>query len=345
MANKPHKLKYNQEQYSNSKNRELIDCECSYCNQNFQRTKHNLYVSLKRGQKDLFCSKECNTNFQTPLDSTTGQPCKNCQKPVKHPNIFCSQSCAGTFNNSQRSPEKIELTCSFCQDTYLVLPHQMNFKTKNHFCSKTCRLLFQRKPKKNIIPRDKIKRLYPQVKKIKFFNIELVCEECDVIFSRRPRQSYKNKSGKFFCSRSCRMTYFNKHHHINNGCCSNKSFPEAFIFQQLTEKFKELHIIRNERRVLKCGYEIDIYFPDLKFGIEVNGPVHYMPIFGEEKLQHVQFKDSIKYQEMNDLGISFLVIDVSMSLSKKKMSAYLYKQLEENIFPLLESKIELRGNH
>lgn len=138
------------------------------------------------------------------------------------------------------------------------------------------------------------------------------------------------------------MKFFNKHHHINKGCCSNKSFPEDFLYKTLSDKFNNVNIIRNVRSVLKCGYEIDIYFPDLKFGIEVNGPVHYMPIFGEEKLQRVQFKDSMKYQEMNGLGISFLVIDVSQSLSKKKMQEYLQKQLEGAIFPLIESKL-VRG--
>ena len=241
--------------------------------------------------------------------------CLNCTSIIDVGRKFCNNSCAAIFNNKNRA-KFIKVICSYCENV-LNQPHHLYHKNaKNHYCSQECR--------------------YAGLRTAKI--LELCCDQCGKDVSR-PEYKLKTKHNKNFCSRSCRMRYFNIHHHINKGCSSNVSFPEDFLYKQLSSLFPSIEILRNERKALKCGYEIDIYFPNLKFGIEVNGPIHYMPIFGEDKLENVQFKDSVKYQEMHDLGISFLIIDVSQAISKKKMTQYLEKQLFENIVPLIESKM------
>jgi hypothetical protein len=269
--------------------------------------------------------------------------CKHCGEETESPKIFCSSSCSASFNNVV---EKVSLSCEECKESFSVLPHVAKRKRENKkiFCSKRC-YYSHNKRSKELSERD-ILKAYPQVKKIyhknKILSIDLECEQCKNIFTRNPKKIRdKNKSGKMFCSKSCRMKYFNIHHHINKGCSKNISFPEDFLFEKLSEQFPSLIILRNDRKALKSGYEIDIYIPALRFGIEVNGPVHYMPIFGEERLKSVKFKDCYKYQEMHSLGISFLVIDVSKSMSRRKMQEYLQSQLDENIIPLINSKLVL----
>ena len=59
---------------------------------------------------------------------------------------------------------------------------------------------------------------------------------------------------------------------------------EKFLYEQLTTsgfkvEFHKKYLIQNE------NLEIDMYLPDLKTIIEVDGPSHFLPIWGEEKLQ------------------------------------------------------------
>lgn len=68
---------------------------------------------------------------------------------------------------------------------------------------------------------------------------------------------------------------------------------EKFLKEELTKKgFKiEIHkknLLPNE------NLEIDMYFPEMKAIIEIDGPSHFLPIWGEEKLQKQIKSDSHK---------------------------------------------------
>ena len=59
---------------------------------------------------------------------------------------------------------------------------------------------------------------------------------------------------------------------------------EKFLYQEITEhgykvEFHKKTLLANE------NLEIDMYIPQLKTIIEVDGPSHFLPIWGEEKLQ------------------------------------------------------------
>ena len=92
----------------------------------------------------------------------------------------------------------------------------------------------------------------------------------------------------------------------------------------------EIHkknIIPNE------NLEIDLYVPGLKTVIEVDGPSHFLPIWGEEKLQKQIKADSNKTGLILSKG--FVIIRIkhlsdSLSLSKKE-------NLKNKIVKLLES--------
>lgn len=89
--------------------RELVSLKCEHCGHTFKRVKHLYQAALTHKHKKLrFCSKPC-----FALASVTRKPviCTHCQinfekrecDMKKSKNHFCSQSCAATFNNLNKS--------------------------------------------------------------------------------------------------------------------------------------------------------------------------------------------------------------------------------------------------
>ena len=85
-----------------------VKLKCTNCNNIFYRTKSNHHASQKRSN-NYFCSKQCHTEYQKHKITTK---CGQCGKTIKvKPCIikasksgkaFCSQSCAGTYNNAHK---------------------------------------------------------------------------------------------------------------------------------------------------------------------------------------------------------------------------------------------------
>lgn len=105
---------------------------------------------------------------------------------------------------------------------------------------------------------------------------------------------------------------------------------EKFIYVELTsigyrvEQHKK-NLIQNE------NLEIDIYIPSIKTIIEIDGPSHFLPIWGDEKLQKQILADSKKTGLILSKG--FVIIRVknikdSISLSDKE-------KLKNNIITIL----------
>lgn len=96
---------------------------------------------------------------------------------------------------------------------------------------------------------------------------------------------------------------------------------EKFIRQELANNgFKvEAHkktIIQNE------NLEIDMYFPELNTIIEIDGPSHFLPIWGEEKLQKQIRADAHKTGLILSKGMAIIRVKTlsdSLSLSEKEI--------------------------
>jgi very-short-patch-repair endonuclease len=95
---------------------------------------------------------------------------------------------------------------------------------------------------------------------------------------------------------------------------------EKFIRDELAQQgYKvEAHkktIIQNE------NLEIDMYFPDLNTIIEIDGPSHFLPIWGEEKLQKQIRADAHKTGLILSKGMAIIRVKTlsdSLSLSEKE---------------------------
>src|SRR5205085_811044 len=111
------------------------------------------------------------------------------------------------------------------------------------------------------------------------------------------------------CSKSCSASFNNRHK--DYGC--RRSRLENYIEQRLKEEFDSLVLTCNALNAI--GAELDFYFPELKLAIEVNGILHYKPIYGLAKLKQVQENDRQKAESCRKQDIELKIIDVSSEVS------------------------------
>lgn len=196
-----------------------------------------------------------------------------------------------------KSLDMLPCKCNFCQKVFYRTKSQIirNIKGKhNIFCSNKCNPYG---PKGIHI---------------------MTCEQCSKEIIKTNNQFKRVEH--HFCSQSCAAKYQNVHK--TKGF--RRSKLEIYLEAKLTELFPNLKILYNDRNILG-GLELDIYIPSLKLAFELNGPFHYIPAFGQEKLEKIQDNDSLKLQKCQELGINVCVIDVAKekSFTEKRGQKYL----------------------
>jgi len=107
------------------------------------------------------------------------------------------------------------------------------------------------------------------------------------------------------------------------------SKTERFIRKELTAegwtvRFHEKNLIPDNK------LEVDLYVADIKTAIEIDGPSHFLPIWGEENLQRHQAADDKKAGLLLNEGYVLIrVKQMTKSLSQKKLRLVLSAILEE----------------
>tara|TARA_Y100001934_G_C11610438_1_gene431844 strand:- start:12 stop:494 length:483 start_codon:yes stop_codon:yes gene_type:complete len=71
------------------------------------------------------------------------------------------------------------------------------------------------------------------------------------------------------------------------------SNPEKLLYEKLTEAGYEVELHKKDMIEGK-KYEMDLYLPELSTVIEVDGPQHFKPLFGEKGLREYVKHDIIK---------------------------------------------------
>jgi len=115
------------------------------------------------------------------------------------------------------------------------------------------------------------------------------------------------------------------------------SKAEKFLRQKLLDEGYDVRL--HVKNLIEGKFELDLFLPELKLIIEIDGPQHFMPIFGEKRLEEVIKFDSIKNGLLISKGyclvrIRYLCKHMSQSV-QRKLWALVSEQVEkiEDKFP------------
>lgn len=248
--------------------------------------------------------------------------------------FFCSRTCGNSF----AKVNKVKCSCSECDKEFYRKPSEL-VKSTRYFCDHVCSAKFNNRLKTDIKTLNGIK-LKKDLKseKLKRIKISCICScsYCNTEVLRTKTELKRNQRNLVFCSKSCRMTYQNLHDNIRPIVGSSRSKAEDYLLNLLKSSFPDLKIESNNRSILPSKLEIDIYIPEFKFGIELNGPIHYMPIYGLDTLEKCQRKDFAKNQECLQLGISLMTLDISRLNSTKRSNLFLEETFKDTIKPIID---------
>ncbi len=150
--------------------------------------------------------------------------------------------------------------------------------------------------------------------------IASVCVNCN----KNVLKEKSKLSPNIFCSNSCSASYNNRFKRK-----SRRSRCEQLLCEMITASFPLLHLITNDKTALN-GYEVDIYIPSLRLAIEWNGIVHFQPLYGEDKLETIQRRDSEKVQLAAANKINLIVIPDLVSTEKYVKRAF------NDIIPIIQ---------
>lgn len=155
-------------------------------------------------------------------------------------------------------------------------------------------------------------------------DLGVLCANCDLLFIKTLYEIKHTKNN--FCTHSCAAIYNNKHK--KHGTRTSKF--EKWLQTNLLIKFPDLEFKFNQKSDI--GSELDIYIPSLKLAFEINGILHYQPIYGEIKLKQIQENDVIKKQNCESQNINLQIIDVStMTYFKESKVTNLFSEICNSI--------------
>jgi len=195
--------------------------------------------------------------------------------------------------DESKNYERLPFQCEHCGKTFTVTKNQVKKALNNHprikikYCSIDCR---HKGTDKTIL---------------------INCTECGKLFKKQHHRITKNN----FCSKSCGVTYNNKHKTTGN----RRSKLERYLAIELIKQFSNLKFLFNKKDTINS--ELDIYLPELKLAFELNGIFHYEPIYGQEKLNQIQNNDDRKFQACIEQGIELCIIDTSQQKYFKEQSS------------------------
>lgn len=158
------------------------------------------------------------------------------------------------------------------------------------------------------------------------------CKECGVKVEKR--NSELKRYNNAFCSKSCSTKYGNKHKLYGNHA---RSKFEKWLEKTIPKDFPKLKPIFNDRKVLN-GLELDIYFPTLGLAFEINGPTHYIPIYGADELLLKKASDNRKKCRAYRRNITLRTINVSKGKNDIPSFIEFYKKIKLEIKEVIKNE-------
>lgn len=129
----------------------------------------------------------------------------------------------------------------------------------------------------------------------------VICKLCNKEF-KKPLADIKRCTNNF-CSNDCSIKYLNSMKRSS----VQRSKLEIFYEDYIKNNYGDLSFVCNDRDFIKS--ELDFFFPEHNFAIEVHGPTHFEPIYGQKKLIQTQINDQKKASICREKGINLHVIN------------------------------------
>ncbi|MGI9036836.1 MAG: hypothetical protein ACR2GD_12470 [Pyrinomonadaceae bacterium] len=111
------------------------------------------------------------------------------------------------------------------------------------------------------------------------------------------------------------------------------------MIELIREDFKTLEILENERSVLPSHLELDIYIPSIKLAIEINGFLHYLPIYGTEKLEIIKRKDVQKIADAKKIKCKLVIVNISHIKYWNETKEFLDAEYQQIVKPLIQKLV------
>jgi very-short-patch-repair endonuclease len=112
----------------------------------------------------------------------------------------------------------------------------------------------------------------------------------------------------------------------------NGSKAEHFIREKLEGAGYKVQVHRKD---IGGQYEIDLYLPDFQVAIEIDGPQHFLPVFGESRLaKNIKF-DTIKNGLLISKGIKIIRVKYIKKHSSQKILKDLWESIEKEIVSIV----------
>lgn len=112
--------------------------------------------------------------------------------------------------------------------------------------------------------------------------------------------------------------------------CTEGSKAEKFLKSKLEEMGYE--VVMHKKGLVEGNFEIDLLLPELNTIIEIDGPQHFLPIFGEDRLAQVVKMDSIKNGLL--IGKGFCIVRI------KYLCKSMNKTVERKLWNVVSKAIE-----
>jgi very-short-patch-repair endonuclease len=93
-------------------------------------------------------------------------------------------------------------------------------------------------------------------------------------------------------------------------------------------------VIMHKKNLISGNFEIDLFLPDIKTIIEIDGPQHFLPLFGQDKLKEVIKLDSIKNGLLLAEGYCIIRVKYMLKGLSQKSARTLWELVSEQLYKI-----------
>lgn len=295
---------------------QTVELVCAHCGKHFTRRKDVANLATKSGE--VFCSKACHAAWRKANNVSKGD--KFVADISQNPNgnfLFTQEEYEATLFPQSRYKKLLPIRCLTCGQTFMASAKQVNNlftstgkdKLTLKYCSRACR--------------DKGTQ----------DRVTVTCANCG---KKIERQRYElDVKDLFFCDNHCYHEYIKTHPIAPNG--NSVSKLERLIRYSLQLLLPNEKVEYNNRTILD-GLELDIYYPNIRVAIEINGLWHYVPIKKNQNLQLIQEHDMLKKNRSNEKNIKLYVVECREGIAM--IPSEMYK-----LIPYIKNIAEFLNQH